>query len=291
MANKKKKARQVLANPMTSAVNLANDQLRQVLVQKLGQLFPKKSVPTQLVLQDLNDDEKKELFGLPIKERSDKIKALKVDKRKALNADKGLLDKEFQAGIFMGLKSTLKNLQKNQVRALIYDSNESNFEALKVLFDKGQVPMIPMLDLSKTVLETIEFPAMVLSFPKVLDAKIEPFFQDIFDVIETLPGIKIAKAEDKPNKIECQVKQLKLQDQVKTSKLKKNLTLKSPNIQLLKRNSDNHRVFHPVAKMQVSEDFQGDFISFSQSSKSSKKRSKPNKSGIQYKKTKMEMMK
>lgn len=286
---KKKKVRQVLGNPFTSHAIIANETLKQVLIEKLSKLYPKKNVPTQVILQELTNDEKKELFDLPPKERSDKIKTLKNEKRQVLNADKGLLDKDFQAGIFMGLKSTLKNLQKNNVQALIYDCNESNFEALKVLFDKGQVPMIPINDLSKIVLETVEFPAMVVSFARHLDPKIEPFFKDIFDIIETLPGSKNIYNPCLPK-----VEKLKIQETPKSFK-KKDVILKSPIIQILKRNDLNKRVFDPVqAKMEdVSKEdaFQGDFIGFHSRSKKRSKSKSVDEDGFQYKKTKIEMMK
>ena len=82
-----------------------------------------------------------------------------------MNSAAKVLPKIYQSGVIFGLKKTLKALENDQIKALVYDSS-SNFEALKVLFDRGQIPMVPFPDLSNIVRDILEFPALCISFPK-----------------------------------------------------------------------------------------------------------------------------
>lgn len=282
---KKKKARQVLANSLALNIELNQGQkeaLKELIKEKLKNVFPKSQVPTQNVLKELSEAEKSDLFALSREERTKQIKALKAKKRSELNVE--TLPKEYQNGLLMGLKSTLKSLEKNQVKALVFDSNV-NFEALKVLFDKGTVPLVPVPDLSKLSREIVGFSALCIGFPKEIpNEKVAQHFAPILDAIEKLPNVKIVqKPAEKtlPDVIPTQ----------KTDKIalpKKNLALKSPRIEILTRSSTKERIFHPVSNQVkiVKDDFRDDFISFAPLSK---KRKVAQDSG--YKKTRVEIQK
>ena len=169
--NKKKsqKARQVLSNPLMGAnitvVEKQSEELKKLLQEKLTNLYPKTNVPTGVVLSELLEEDKKKLFALPKKERVEKIKSLKSKRRAEIKSTGDFLPQVYQSGIIFGIKKTLKALEKDQIKAIVYDSN-ANFEALKVLFDRGQIPMVPLPDLSPVVRDIVEFPALCISFPK-----------------------------------------------------------------------------------------------------------------------------
>ena len=146
---------------------------------------------------------KKELFALPRISRGPKIKELKKKKRLEINSQRKILPKEFQKGIHVGLRATLRALEKNSINALIYDST-TNFEALKILFDKGQVPMVPLPNLSKVVREITDFPALCISFPKESPSdQVKEHFKEIVDAIESHPGYnRVIKKETKTEKVQ-----------------------------------------------------------------------------------------
>ena len=166
---KNKKIRQVLSNPLMGndfvSTEKQNEDLKKVIQEKLRNLYPKTNVSTGAVLSDLSNEDKKKVFVLPKKDRVAKIKTLKAERRTQLKSEGDFLPKLFQSGIIFGIKKTLRALEKNQIKALVYDSN-ANFDALKVLFDRGQIPMVPLPDLSAIVREIVEFPALCISFPK-----------------------------------------------------------------------------------------------------------------------------
>ena len=181
--NKKKsqKARQVLSNPLMGAniavVEKQSEELKKLLQEKLTNLYPKTNVPTGVVLSELLEEDKKKLFALPKKERVEKIKSLKSKRRAEIKSTGDFLPQAYQSGIIFGIKKTLKALEKDQIKAIVYDSN-ANFEALKVLFDRGQIPMVPLPDLSPVVRDIVEFPALCISFPKGnLEEEVTKHFQ------------------------------------------------------------------------------------------------------------------
>ena len=181
--NKKKsqKARQVLSNPLMGAniavVEKQSEELKKLLQEKLTNMYPKTNVPTGVVLSELLEEDKKKLFALPKKERVEKIKSLKSKRRAEIKSTGEFLPHIYQSGIIFGIKKTLKALEKDQIKAIVYDSN-ANFEALKVLFDRGQIPMVPLPDLSPVVRDIVEFSALCISFPKGnLEEEVTKHFQ------------------------------------------------------------------------------------------------------------------
>ena len=180
--NKKNtKVRQVLSNPLKGTnlvpVEKQTEELRKLLKEKLTNLYPKTNVPTGVVLSEISVDEKKKLFSLPKNERVEKIKSLKNKKREELKSAADILPKIYQSGVIFGIKKTLKALENNQIKALVYDSS-SNFEALKVLFDRGQIPMVPFPELSSIVRDILDFPALCISFPRNnLEPEVAKHFQ------------------------------------------------------------------------------------------------------------------
>ena len=287
--NKKKKGRQVLANPMTTEAKVTEVQIEQLKIciqDKLEQLFMR-PFSSALVLGDLSDTEKKELFDLPKNERAKKLKLLKSQKKS--NASKDLLPKEYLSGIVLGLKKCLKGLEQKYLKALLYDS-EVNVESIKVLFDKGQIPMVPLPGMSGVVRSITGFPALCLGLPaKIEDVKVEAFFEPLMTMINQVPvnvnaNENVVKKENKlPDLVPKKELLAKVQKPIKTP-------LKCPLVTLLKRDSIKERAWHPPEEVKevIQEDaFMDDFISFGSKKRSSGQPLKSSK----YKKTKLEIMK
>ena len=258
--NKKKKARSVLPNPLVSKI-IVQDQteLKSKLEAKIAKVFGKKSVSNESILATLSPEEKKSFQSKSKKERSEFLKAEKAKKRSEMNQD--VLPKEYKSGIVVGLKQTLNMLEKDGLRSLMFDSS-SNFEALKVLFDKGRIPMIPVPDLSDLVRRATDFPALCLGFPKVQDnTQVQEYFEDLVALTEGMAAPRVPKTPIKQP----------LPDVIPPKKTlsvpKKSLKLKCPLITLLKRESTKERIFQPhIVKEDNDDDFKGDFISFARSS-------------------------
>ena len=286
--NKKKKGRQVLVNPMTTEAKVTEVQIEQLKIciqDKLEQLFTRPFSSAQ-VLGDLSDTDKKELFDLPKNERAKKLKLLKSQKKNI--ASKDLLPKEYLSGIVLGLKKCLKGLEQKYLKALLYDS-EVNVESIKVLFDKGQIPMVPLPGMSGVVRSITGFPALCLGLPaKIEDVKVEAFFEPLMTMINQVPvnaneNLVIKKENNLPDLVPKKELLAKVQKPIKTP-------LKCPLVTLLKRDSIKERAWHPPEEVKevIEEDaFMDDFISFG-----SKKRSSGQPlNSLKYKKTKLEIMK
>lgn len=290
MAKKGKKARLVLANPLASQQEPNGSQLADLeglIKDRLSNLFPVTQVSSTEVISELDDASKANLFKLPRSERSKKLKELKQAKRSELNsANTNLLPKEYQTGVILGLKRTLKGLENKSLKGLVYDC-DANIETLKCLFDKGSIPMVPLSGLSAIIREIVGFPALCMGFPSEnKDEKIAAHFQPIIDSLYHVGKYPLSlKKED-----ETQEKKLEPEPVPATVPIKP--AAKTQPITLLKRESKFERAFHPLAavdmkKGQENEDpFKGDFISFSGA-----KRNLPKDSSRVYKRTKMELQK
>ena len=286
--SKKKKGKQVLANALVTeakATELQKDQLKNCIKEKLEQMFVRPFSSAE-VLGDMNEEDKKELFNLPKNERAKKFKLLKSQKKS--EASKNLLPKEYQTGLVFGLKKCLKGMEQNSLKALIYDT-EVNVESIKVLFDKGQIPMVALPGISGVVRSVTGFPAMCLGLPAKSDDVVQDFFEPLMTLINQVPGIKVLKEGDK--------KENKLPDVVpknepKVTKIVKptEVPLKCPIVTLLKRDSIKERAWEPpveeVKTLKDEDAFMGDFISFA-----SNKRTGSALKSSKYKKTKLEIMK
>ena len=264
------------------------EQLKICIQDKLEQLFMR-PFSSALVLGDLSDTEKKELFDLPKNERAKKLKLLKSQKKS--NASKDLLPKEYLSGIVLGLKKCLKGLEQKSLKALLYDS-EVNVESIKVLFDKGQIPMVPLPGMSGVVRSITGFPALCLGLPaKIEDVKVEAFFEPLMTMINQVPvnaneNLVVQKENNLPDlvpKKELLAKVESVQRPIKTP-------LNCPLVTLLKRDSIKERAWQPPEEVKevIEEDaLMDDFISFG-----SKKRSSGQPlNSLKYKKTKLEIMK
>ena len=279
-----KKGRQVVGNPLKSAFSqneTDQKELKIALESSLSNLMPNNSVSTTEAFKELSEDDKKAIFSLPKNERILKIKDLKSQVRVRRNEQSILLPESVKSGIVFGLKKTLLALEKEDISAIIYDSN-ANFEALKVLFDKGQIPMVGFPNLSQLVKTQVHFPAVCIGIRlKGSSPEAVEHFRPLLKTIEkNCQTGKVTKKEVVQAPLPDVVP---VKDQIKV--LRKNLKLQSPLITLLRRNSTKERIFHPSPAPsggQEKDDFKGDFISF--------KRSNPHPSGnsMLYKKTKME---
>merc|ERR1712008_143211 len=118
-----------------------------------------------------------------------------------------------------------------------YDSN-ANFEALKVLFDRGQIPMVPLPDLSPVVRDIVEFPALCISFPKGnLEEEVTKHFQPVVETIENYPGVKILKNNgSKDAKLPDIIPTATSNNSKKVEVKRKDFKLKSPFITCCKEN-------------------------------------------------------
>ena len=224
---------------------------------------------------------------MPKNERAKKLKLLKSQKKNI--ASKDLLPKEYLSGIVLGLKKCLKGLEQKSLKALLYDS-EVNVESIKVLFDKGQIPMVPLPGMSGVVRSITGFPALCLGLPaKIEDVKVEAFFEPLMTMINQVPvnvnaNENVVKKENKlPDLVPKKELLAKVQKPIKTP-------LKCPLVTLLKRDSIKERAWHPPEEVKevIQEDaFMDDFISFGSKKRSSGQPLKSSK----YKKTKLEIMK
>ena len=287
--NKKKKGRQVLVNPLTTDAKVTEvqiEQLKMCLQDKLQQLFSRPFSSAQ-VLDDLSDTAKKELFDLPKNERAKKLKLLKSQKKS--EASKDLLPKEYLSGLVLGLKKCLKGLEQKSLKALLYDS-EVNVESIKVLFDKGQIPMLALPGMSGLVRSITGFPALSLGLPaKIQDVKVEAFFEPLMTMINQVPVI-VNENVKKENNLPDLVPKKELLAKVEHVQKPLETPLKCPLVTLLKRDSIKDRAWHPPEEVKevIDEDvFMDDFISFGSKKRSSGQSLKSSK----YKKTKLEIMK
>ena len=138
----------------------------------------------------MKEEAKKELFEKNRHDRAKELKALKIKQRETMSS-KNLLPKKFQGGVHLGLKKTLKGLEQDNVQAVIYDCGV-NVDALTLLFDKGHIPMIPLPNLSDCVKDQIGFPALCLSFPKIIqDEEVLEHFKPVLDILHNIPGIVV----------------------------------------------------------------------------------------------------
>ena len=263
------------------------EQLKVCIQDKLQQLFTRPFSSAQ-VLGDLSDTDKKELFDLPKNERAKKLKLLKSQKKNI--ASKDLLPKEYLSGIVLGLKKCLKGLEQKSLKALLYDS-EVNVESIKVLFDKGQIPMVPLPGMSGVVRSITGFPALCLGLPaKIEDVKVEAFFEPLMTMINQVPVNANENVVKKENNLPDLVPKKELLAKVESVQKPIKTPLKCPLVTLLKRDSIKERAWHPPEEVKevIQEDaFMDDFISFGSKKRSSGQPLKSSK----YKKTKLEIMK
>ena len=183
----------------------------------------------------------------------------------------------------------MKGLEQKSLKALLYDS-EVNVESIKVLFDKGQIPMVPLPGMSGVVQSITGFPALCLGLPaKIEDVKVEAFFEPLMTMINQVPvnvnaNENVVKKENKlPDLVPKKELLAKVQKPIKTP-------LKCPLVTLLKRDSIKERAWHPPEEVKevIEEDaFMDDFISFGSKKRSSGQPLKSSK----YKKTKLAIMK
>ena len=321
--NKKSKARQLLSNPMTNSISNPEkkpvEELQKMLRSKLSDLYSNIQVSSSEVISELSESEKTNLFQMPRKERTNQLKKYKNNKKNEIKSSKTLLPDKFKNALTLGLKKCLKGLENKSLQALIYDSTV-NIEALKCLFDKGDIPMIPIPEVSNLVREITGFPALCLGFTKeiVKDVDLENHFQSILDLCKSFhPGFAVKSKEiiktegiKKEMIIKNDGNNVKSEANDVTENISKDLKKKSKKkkkvigvkVTLLKRSSKNERVFDPTAinvenncddknnpdaKVKEEKEFSGDFISFSSKPI---KRKKDVSSNILYKKTKMELM-
>ena len=289
MGNKKKKTVQLLSNPMTNPVKAEQkhlEELKKLLREKLSNLYPNSQVSSAEIISELSETDKVELFKLPRKERAKKLKSYKILKREEISSTKTMLPSKFKNGLVLGLKKCLKQLESKTLNALIYDS-EVNIDALKCLFDKGDLPMIPIPGVSTLIRELLGFPALCFGFPKNLnDVDIETHFKPILEICSILKPQK-----EVLNEVKSEKESPPLPDVIPKVK-RKSSKLAITKVTLLKRNSKSERIFDPsncddnVENEDEKEAFQGDFISFT--SKPAKR--KKENSSVTYKKAKMELL-
>ena len=289
---KKSKGRQVLSNPMVNPMNKLDqkqmESLKTLLKSKLLNLYPNAQVSSGEVISSLSESEKSELFKLPRKERSSKLKEFKKQKRDQLFQNNPLLPDKFKTGIVLGLKKCLSQLEKKSLKVLIYDS-DVNIEAMKCLFDKGDLSIIPLAGISSIVRTTLGFPALCLGFPKdISDPEVVEHFKPILDLCSSFAG-----PVKKPTETKSETPTV-LPDVVPKMKKKSKKTYE---LVLLHRKSDTERIFDPTAAKEATDesamstdeqnDFTGDFISFD--CKPSKKRKRNDENSVKYKRTNMEI--
>ena len=209
-------------------------------------LFPP-NVTTKMALDSLAADAKAELLKAPKQSRNGKIKKIKKELRDSKLPE--LLPSELKNSVCIGVRQCLKEIEKENVCALIFDSSV-NLPALRCLVDKGKLPIAELPDLCSVLKRVVGFPGMTIGLKKNSNLHFRP----LLTVLES----DFVKVDEETK------------EKVSKRKPVAKVDPKShPEIEILTRKEKSVRVFKPNSASTKTEEkkkvetFGSGFISFS----------------------------